>query len=69
MRGEWNFVSLVNGKQCVVATGVAVKHKWCVNNLDMLTKVMYCDSMCYASVIIICMLLGWEMHVLSLIHI
>ena len=54
VRGEWNYVCLVNGKQCVVAIGVAGKLKWCVNNLDMGIKVIF--NIYYTSILCYCIM-------------
>ena len=39
-KDEWRFVNLVNGKQFVTTTGVRMKQGWCVDNLDIVIKVI-----------------------------
>ena len=40
MKDEWRFVSLASGKPFVTTTGVRMKQEWCVDNLDILLKVV-----------------------------
>ena len=44
MKDEWRFVCLVSGKQFVTTAGVRMKQEWCVDNLDMLPKVLELHS-------------------------
>ena len=44
MKDEWRYVRLVDGKQFVTTTGVRMKQEWCVDNLDMLPKVLELHS-------------------------
>ena len=39
-KDEWRFVNLVNGKQFVTTTGMRTKQEWCVDNLDIVIKVI-----------------------------
>ena len=36
MKVEWRYATMDCGAQCVVITGMAEMHKWCVDNWDMM---------------------------------
>ena len=47
MKAELRCVSLVNGRLFVMITGVRLKHKSCVDNLDILIKVKSSSVLCF----------------------